>query len=207
MALRQGQRGARAAFLAQHAEHVDDLVRWIVGPDSDLAAIRSRVFVRALLSVRRRSPCSPDQIALWLERLAVEEARRALRWRRARRWWRRARARTAAWVKRPIRATRGTVSHHSSVTRRGWREERASDVCPVDAALTNGDALSEAYAVVHSLPARHATALCLYWAGGYETSRVAQLCAASYADAAKWIDEGQSAFLARARRNENAWRR
>ncbi len=184
LALKQGQPGARAVFFAIHADHIERLLRRILGPEEGVQAMLSKVFVKALLELRRRRDAGPSDLDLWLERLAVGQALSRLRWRRLRgllpfgRW---ALARQSA---------RNMVDWESNTDER----ESMAIVRQMDAVE-----LRNLYEMIHLLPALQATALCLYWAAGYETARVAELCDLPFARAARLLESGERTVSRRAR--------
>lgn len=77
VALRNGQRGARAVFHRRHVDDVERLLRNFLGPDPELSTHVLRAFARAFRMARRYRG-KPEELPVWLSKLVASYASRVL---------------------------------------------------------------------------------------------------------------------------------
>lgn len=220
-ALKNQQRGAQAVFFGLYAESVEELLQRVLGLDSDLPELVSEVFRRAFASVHGYHG-APQGLRLWVLRLAVQQAKRTLRWRRLRGWmggaWLRARPRRA--VCRPesepiARATREGGSHgHGSPAanvvelRPGLRRQ----VQAAELSTEHGGELSEArrgyregreqlhdelYALLDRLPVRLRVPVALRFLAQLEIAEIAVLCDLGLSQVRQYVNDGCARLMQR----------
>lgn len=85
-ALREGHRGAAAAFFDRYAAHVRRVLVRVLGVEAELDDVHHDVFVRALGSIR--SLREPEAMTAWITSVAIFTARTHIRKKRLRRWLR-----------------------------------------------------------------------------------------------------------------------
>lgn len=86
-ALREGHRGARAAFFDRFADHVERVLVRVLGVDNEIPDLVQEVFLRAYSGFDRFRG-DVDALKPWVTRIAVFTARGCIRRRQARRWMR-----------------------------------------------------------------------------------------------------------------------
>ena len=170
--LRAGNPGAKAAFFARYAPHVERLVTHLIGPDRELADILQEVFVQALASVG--SLRDPSALKPWLLRIATHCARRSLRARGRRAWLR-------------FFVDSEEEAHFEPLTPELDAEGR--------------ETVRAVYASLDRLPADERIAFALRYIDGMELSEVAAACAVSLATIKRRIQRAEERFFGLASRH------
>jgi RNA polymerase sigma-70 factor, ECF subfamily len=172
--IRRGDPAAATAFFEQYRGLVERTLVRILGFDSELADAVQETFVRALGSSRLLR--DPQALSSWMMRIAVFTATDLIRRRHRRRW----------------------LHLFAEVEDVG---ERASDM------LLAGEpdvevrrALTDAYAVLESLPVKERVAFSLRRMEGLELKEVARACGCSLATIKRRLVRAETHFLARAQK-------
>ncbi len=169
-ALREGHRGAKAAFFERYSSRVERIITHVLGFDSELADVVQEAFVGALNSIHTLQ--EPSSLEAWLSRVAALTARKVLRSRSRRGWLRR------------------FVDSHE--------EERHEPVGP-GPDFEGRQALRAVYSVLARLSADERIAFALRFIDGMELTEVAAACGVSLATIKRRLGRAEQRFVAHAK--------